>query len=68
VLAYCSHRGVDPTRVLALADGPNDVELLDNAAIRLVPEVAHPAAKARADHLIPAAAAGGWRHVLDHLG
>jgi len=68
VLGYCSHRGVDPTRVLALADGPNDVELLDNAAIRLVPDVAHPAAKARADHVIPAAAAGGWCHVLDHLG
>ena len=68
VLAYCSYQGVDPTRVLALADGPNDVELLDNAAIRLVPDVAHPAAKARADHVIPAAAAGGWRHVLDHLG
>src|SRR3546814_14969480 len=36
VLAFCEHRGLDSTRVLALADGPNDIELLDSAAVRLV--------------------------------
>lgn len=67
VLAFCAARGLDPSGVLALADGPNDLELLDNAAVSLVPEVAHPEALARADHLIPAAAIGGWAKVLDHL-
>ncbi len=67
VLAWCAANGVDAGRVLAVADGPNDLELLDNAAVRVVPEVAHPAALARADHVIPPAAAGGWAAVLAHL-
>ncbi len=67
VLAFCAARGLDSSRVLALADGPNDIELLTGAAVRLVPEVAHPAALALADHVIPAAADGGWAQVLDHL-
>lgn len=67
VLAFCATQGIDPTRVLALADGPNDIELLDNAAVRLVPEVAHPAALERADHVIPAAVDGGWSEVLSYL-
>ncbi|MGH9275334.1 MAG: HAD family hydrolase, partial [Acidimicrobiales bacterium] len=44
VAAFCANRGLDSDRVLALADGPNDIELLTNAAVRLVPAVAHPAA------------------------
>src|SRR3546814_5167278 len=60
VLAFCEHRGLDSTRVLALADGPNDIELLDSAAVRLVPQVAHPAALERAAPLIPAAADRRW--------
>lgn len=68
VLAFCRRRHLDPTRVLAVADGSNDLELLDAALVRLVPEVAHHGALARADHVIPAAADGGWVHVLDHLG
>ncbi len=68
VLAFCAARGLDPERVLALGDGTNDVELLDGAAVALVPEVAHPVALDRADHVIGAAADGGWVAVLDHLG
>ena len=67
MLAFCRSQGLDPTRVLALADGPNDLELLANASVRLVPEVAHPDALALADHVIPAAVDGGWAAVLDHL-
>ena len=67
VSAFCSTRHLDPDRVLALADGPNDIELLTNAAVRLVPAVAHPAALDLADHLIPSAADGGWSAVLDFL-
>jgi hydroxymethylpyrimidine pyrophosphatase-like HAD family hydrolase len=68
VIAFCAARGLDAARVLALADGPNDIELLTHAAVRLVPAVAHPAALDLADHVIPAAADGGWAAVLDHLG
>lgn len=68
VLAWCRARDVDPTRVLALADGANDLELLDGAAIGLVPEVCHPAARSRASAMIPSAADGGWAAVLDHVG
>jgi hypothetical protein len=67
VLAFCATRGLDSDRVLALADGPNDIELLTSAAVRLVPAVAHPAALALADHVIPAAADGGWAEVLSYL-
>ena len=68
VAAFCAARGLDSDRVLALADGPNDVELLTNAAVRLVPAVAHPAALDLADHVIPPAADGGWAEVLSFLG
>ena len=54
--------------MLALGDGPNDVELLDGAAVRLVPQGSHPAALERADHVVGSARAGGWAEVLDHLG
>lgn len=68
VLAFCAQRGIDPDRVLALGDGTNDVELLEGAAVALVPEVAHQVALDRADHVIGSAADGGWVAVLDHLG
>ena len=68
VLAFCAARDLDPDRVLALGDGTNDIELLEGAAIALVPEVAHQVALDRADHVIGAAADGGWVAVLDHLG
>src|SRR6185295_8538599 len=64
VLAFCSWRGLRADRVLAVADGPNDLELLTNAAVSAVPAVAHPSALERADHVIPAAADGGWAEVL----
>jgi hypothetical protein len=67
VTAFCTARGLDRDRILALADGPNDIELLTNAAVRLVPAVAHPAALALADHVIPAASDGGWADVLSYL-
>lgn len=68
VLAFCETRALDSTRVLCLADGTNDIELLDGAALRLVPDGANPAALDRADHVIAPAAAGGWASVVDHLG
>jgi hypothetical protein len=68
VVAYCNAHGIDTTRILALGDGPNDVELLERAAISLVPENGHPSAQAHATHLIGSPSSGGWAAVLDHLG
>jgi hydroxymethylpyrimidine pyrophosphatase-like HAD family hydrolase len=64
VEAFCASRGIDSTRVLAIGDGPNDVELLENAAVRVVPEVAHPSALERAHHVVPAAVDAGWAQLL----
>jgi hydroxymethylpyrimidine pyrophosphatase-like HAD family hydrolase len=52
---------------LALGDGPNDVELLERAAIRLVPENASLAARELADHFIGPPERGGWARVLDFV-
>ncbi|MDP1820260.1 MAG: HAD family hydrolase [Acidimicrobiales bacterium] len=67
VLAFCAAQGLRSDRVLAVADGPNDLELLANATVAAVPRVAHPAALDRADHVIPAAADGGWADILTLL-
>lgn len=68
VAAFCEHRGLDARAVMAVGDGPNDVEILANAAVAIVPEDAHPAARAHADHVIGRAADGGWADVVDLLG
>ena len=60
VVAFCAEHRLDPSRVLAVADGPNDVELLTHAAVAIVPEVAHASARELADRTIPAALHGGW--------
>lgn len=67
VQGWCRHSGFTPTRVIALGDGPNDVELLRGADLALVPENAHPAALELADHVIPKPDEGGWASLLDHL-
>jgi hydroxymethylpyrimidine pyrophosphatase-like HAD family hydrolase len=63
VVAFCATHGLDPTRVMAVADGPNDIELLTNAAMRVVPKVAHPSALGLATAIIPAAQDAGWAEV-----
>jgi hydroxymethylpyrimidine pyrophosphatase-like HAD family hydrolase len=67
VQAFCRAHGLDSDRVLAVADGANDLELLDHAALRAVPTVAHPAALERADHVLPSARDGGWADILTLL-
>jgi hydroxymethylpyrimidine pyrophosphatase-like HAD family hydrolase len=67
VVAFCRSAGLDPVRVLAMGDGPNDVELLEGAAIRLVPENASLAARELAHHLIGPPEQGGWAQVLDFV-
>jgi hydroxymethylpyrimidine pyrophosphatase-like HAD family hydrolase len=65
VLAFCADRGLDPTRVLAIGDGANDVELLEAAAVPCTVATAAPAALARARHVLDPPTTGGWAAVLD---
>ncbi|QGG96372.1 HAD family hydrolase [Actinomarinicola tropica] len=65
--AFCRHRGIDSGNVLAIGDGPNDLEMLDGARVAVVMADAHPAALARADHVVPRAADGGWAQLLTYL-
>lgn len=67
VVAWCARAGLDTTAVVALGDGPNDVELLHHAAVSLVPESAHPDALRLADRVIAGPSQGGWAGVLDVL-
>lgn len=67
VAAYCAHHELDPAQVLAIGDGPNDVEMLAAAAVAVVPADAHPSALALADHVVAPAADGGWAELLDLL-
>lgn len=67
VLAICEELGVDPNRVMAIGDGPNDLELLEAAAIAVTPADADPLALAMAHHVVPTAARGGWAQLLDLL-
>ena len=61
----CERLGVDPARVLAIGDGPNDVELLTAASVAVAPADAHAAALAVADHVVPTPTDGGWARILD---
>jgi hydroxymethylpyrimidine pyrophosphatase-like HAD family hydrolase len=65
VVAFCASRGLAADRVLAVADGPNDVELLEHASVRVVPDDAHPAVRGLADHVIESSRLGGWAAVPD---
>lgn len=67
VAAFCEHKGLDATKVLAMGDGPNDLELLDGASVAVAMADGHPDALARADHVLPRSADGGWAQVLDLL-
>lgn len=67
VEAFCAEQGIDTGAVLAIGDGPNDAELLANAAVAVVPDDAHPTARALADHVVGRAADGGWADLLELL-
>jgi hydroxymethylpyrimidine pyrophosphatase-like HAD family hydrolase len=67
VLAWCAEQGVDPTRVLAVGDGENDLELLESASVACVVRDGCEAALALADHVIEPAEHGGWHGILELL-
>lgn len=65
VAAYCTSRGLDTDRVLAIGDGENDVTMLERAHVACVVEDGCEPALAAADHVLPRASGGGWARVLD---
>jgi hydroxymethylpyrimidine pyrophosphatase-like HAD family hydrolase len=65
VVAYCERVDLDPTRVLAIGDGPNDRELLASAAIAVAPADGFPDVRRDADHVVGSPRDGGWAEILD---
>ena len=65
VEAFCARAGLDPERVLAIGDGPNDLELLGGAAVAVVPADGHDVALQVADHVVGSPRDGGWAEILD---
>ena len=59
--------GVDETRVYAVGDGENDLEMLSSASVCFVPENGCTAAKALADHIVRSNDAGAVAHVIELL-
>jgi hypothetical protein len=65
VVAFCTRAGLDPARVLAIGDGPNDRELLAGAAIAVAPADGHPDLVRDAQHVVGSPRVGGWAEILD---
>ncbi len=65
VAAFCAQKGIDATKVLAIGDGENDVELLSHAAIPCAIAGACDNLVAQASHLIGRPGNGGWARVAD---
>jgi len=68
VEAFCAHHGIDPSAVLAVGDGANDVELLSHARTACAIRIGADVALAVADHVLDEPDAGGWAAVLDLVG
>ncbi len=64
VVEYCRQVGLDCERVLAIGDGPNDLELLRAAAVTVVPSNGCAEALALADHVVAPPLVGGWASLL----
>ena len=65
VVAYCTAAGLDPNRILAIGDGPNDTELLTAASTRWHLRVrARPRSPPPTTSLVPPHD-GGWAEILD---
>ncbi len=66
VEAYCRYRDLDPTEVLAIGDGDNDVELLERAAHSCAMSHASDSAKAAA-RVTLSDGMDGWCQLLNFL-
>jgi len=66
VEAYCRYRDLDPSAVLAVGDGDNDVELFERAVHACAMSHATDRAKAAA-HVTLSGGMDGWAQLLDYL-
>ncbi len=60
----CQHLGIEPSRVLALGDAPNDLTLLEMAGTKVAVETAAPEVRAVADWLVPGPGRGGFAEAV----
>lgn len=68
IVAWCERHGVDPTRLAVVGDGHNDIQMLSNAHIAIVPSNAAPEILALADAVIAPNEEGGWEQIPDIIG
>ena len=68
IRAYCERHGIDLNRIAAIGDGSNDIEMLELAAVAIVPSDAPEGVRALADHEIAPNELGGWEAVPRLLG
>lgn len=66
--AWCQRAGVDPSRLAVVGDGHNDIEMLREAKIAIVPDNAPDEIKELADAVIAPNEEGGWEQIPDILG
>lgn len=66
--AWCSHAGIDLSRLAVIGDGHNDIEMLEAAKIAIVPNNAPPEIIALADATIAPNEDGGWDELPAILG
>lgn len=66
--AYCRLAGIDPTEVLAVGDGYNDVAMLTRAAVSVAVKGGPSNVLEVADHVIGPPHEHGWASLLDLIG
>jgi HAD superfamily hydrolase (TIGR01484 family) len=66
--AYCRLAGIDPTEVLAVGDGDNDVAMLTRAAVSVAVKGGTSNVLEVADHVIGPPHEHGWASLLDLIG
>lgn len=66
--AWCERVSIDVNRVAAVGDANNDIDMLNAAAIAIVPSSAGPEIQALADVIIPPNDEGGWELIPEILG
>ena len=62
--SLCEHLGIERRQVVAMGDGPNDIELIEAAGLGIAVENAHPSLKERAGFISPSNEACGVAEVV----